>query len=427
MNNKPSSEPGIRTPVVYAVLGILALAAILLMLRGKSNQPDKPGAGHATTQKIATATSSNFLAVSPSSPMRTTRPVVYNSGTPGTPSTGASTPAAMARPPVDPSMRQMVQSLTNLTGVALTAETAGQWRTNLQQLIKSGPGALGAIREFLEQNTDINFSALPQGTNLLGHASLRLALLDAVTSIGGPEAQSLLLDTLQTTADPREIAWLASALTKESPDQFRDQILGAVRDTIRMAAEGKLGNRDIGPLFGVLAQQGGTEAVNELRQAASGPWKYYATIAMAQLPDGSGVAELGRILNDPESANAGLRTPAIQALAQLAPENPDARNLFLEQVKKGNLPSGAWINAALAIAGEQFYIGTPPAGGVNYRSWNLRSGNQQFYSMMQPLTPEQIIQRLAFLDELKNLSNLPSATSAIENARRRLLERLPRQ
>ena len=49
--------------------------------------------------------------------------------------------------------------------------------------------AAPAIKDFLEQNQDINFDALTGGDQM-NYSTLRMELLDALQQIGGPEALS---------------------------------------------------------------------------------------------------------------------------------------------------------------------------------------------------------------------------------------------
>ena len=90
---------------------------------------------------------------------------------------------------------------------SMTPDQANQIRQNFHSLVLQGAAALPAIREFLQKNQDLNFGA--QASPLVGYGSLRAGLLDALSQIGGSEAQALLVQTLGSTADPNEIALLA--------------------------------------------------------------------------------------------------------------------------------------------------------------------------------------------------------------------------
>src|SRR5439155_1934056 len=97
----------------------------------------------------------------------------------------------------------------------LNADQANQIKQNLHNLVLQGPIAVPAIREFLEKNQDLNFGSAT--APLVGYGSLRAGLFDALSQIGGPEAQALLVETLRSTADPSEIALLARVLEHQAP------------------------------------------------------------------------------------------------------------------------------------------------------------------------------------------------------------------
>ena len=75
--------------------------------------------------------------------------------------------------------------------------------------LKQERAALPAIREFLDKNLDVNFRGIAD-TRSVGYDTLRTALIDTMQQIGGPESVSAALQTLQTTADPTEIAMFST-------------------------------------------------------------------------------------------------------------------------------------------------------------------------------------------------------------------------
>ena len=111
--------------------------------------------------------------------------------------------------------RQLVATLCTLDQSAIpqSADQMAQWKQNLQQLIAQGPSAVAAIREFLQKNVDLDFGL----GNGLGYASARSAMFDALVQIGGAEGIAGTLQTLQNTADPREIALLGSKPRETRP------------------------------------------------------------------------------------------------------------------------------------------------------------------------------------------------------------------
>ena len=340
----------------------------------------------------------------------------------------------VSRPEPSVYTRQLVAALTNLDFKAgpLTPEKAAEWRQALQQLTQQGAAAVPAIREFLERNRDIDFTAANAG-NALGEPSLRFALFDALQQIGGPEAQALAAQTLQTTADPREIALLAKNLEQQAPDQYRQAAVDAARAALAMAAEGKLGGRDVGPLFGVLQQYGGADVLPDLERA-TGQWRYYAAIALAGLPDGAGVPSLIQMVEDPNGAAKGGRQAALQMLAEVSPQYPAASAALIEQAKLNQIPNATWINISEVLAGHSYQIGGPETdsggtgSGSNFKSYHLEFGNQNFFSSPNStvLNTDQINQRVSLIDQLLAVNSNATAAELLQRSRASLVALLPK-
>ena len=349
------------------------------------------------------------------------------------PATATAAPT-VSRPEPSVYTRQLVAALTNLDFKAgpLTPEKTAEWRQALQQLTQQGAAAVPAIREFLERNRDIDFTAANAGS-ALGEPSLRFALFDALKQIGGPEAQALAAQTLQTTADPREIALLAKNLDQQAPDQYRQAAVDAARAALAMAAEGKLGGRDVGPLFEVLQQYGGAGVVPDLERA-TGQWRYYAAIALAGLPDGAGVPSLIQMVEDPNGAAKGGRQAALQMLAEVSPQYPAASTALIEQAKLNQIPNATWINISEVLAGHSYQIGSPEADGAgtgsgsNIKSYHLEFGNQNFFSSPNPavLNTDQINQRVSLIDQLLAVNSNATAAELLQRSRASLVALLPK-
>src|SRR6266850_2679782 len=227
--------------------------------------------------------------------------------------------------------RQLVAGLTNLdfTRGPITKEQAEQWRQSLQTLTAQGAAGIPAIREFLEKNQEMNFGGL-SGGDLLGQSSLRGAMISALGQIGGPEATAAMLNTLQNTTLPSEIAQLAQALEQQAPGQYRQEAMNAIQEILGMAGKGQLAGYDVGPLFKVLQNYGDSGAASVLDQLQP-DWKYYATMSLAALQGGTGIPGLIHEAADP--AGGGKRDFAFQMLAQSASQNPDATAALMEQAR----------------------------------------------------------------------------------------------
>ncbi|MFM1768704.1 MAG: hypothetical protein RJA22_1233 [Verrucomicrobiota bacterium] len=435
--NQPPASPGVRTPLLLGVLlvGVAAVAAILLLRPSPApedapapaaeaaaptpgSRPGQPG--YQRPKALHAVTGSGETAPEPPSP------------TTPEPALPPAAPAAVilpGNPQPTAETRGIVSALANLDlkNKPLTETDAAALKEGLHRLAQSGPAGAAAILEYLSLNKDISFEAFPGTAGLLGSPTLRLSLLQALSSMTGPEAAALAAATLSTTRDPREIALLAGSLDRQAPGEHRETALAAARAALAEASAGRLTGKDVGPLFDVLRNYGGAGAVTDFQAAAEGPWKYYATIALADLPDAAGVPALRQMITDPQNAAASSRIAALQAVAQLSADHADARNLLLEQARQGAIPAASWINVAAALAGDRFAIGAKSAeANPNLRTWHLVYGNQQFYAQPGQLSPDQIQQRLGLVDQFMTVAaNNPAAVAALQNARNTLAGRLP--
>ncbi len=310
----------------------------------------------------------------------------------------------------------------------LTPEAAAEWKANMQSLIQQGATGVAAIREFMQKSVDLDFGQA--GQQLLGYSSARYAMFDALQQIGGPEALGVLLETMQTTAVPREIAYLAKNLEQQVPEQYQGDVLNAVRETLNMASAKNLGDADVGPLFEVLQRYGRASAIGDLEQAA-GQWKYYATMTLAQLPDGAGVPSLIRMAQDP---NSGAKSAALEMLAQVATQYPDARAALVQQVRSDSIAPRMWPYLVSPLAGDQLQVqDSVLAGAANVvpssdvKTTHIAFGNQNFISAPNPsgLTSDQIAQQTALIDELLRVTSNPEAIKALQDAKALLARRQP--
>ena len=346
------------------------------------------------------------------------------------PSGALTAPATEPRSEPTPYTRQLVGALTNLdfSHGPITEEQAGRWKKTLQDLTAKGGTAVPAIREFLGQNRELAFTA-NGGASLLGQASLRSAMVDALAQIGGPEATALMVDTLKSTTLPSEIAQLAQALEQQAPGQYRQETVSAIGEVLNMASNAQLpADWDVGALFKVLQNYGDSTTAAGLEQL-EGPFKYYTTISLAGMQGGEGVQAL--IHEAQDAAGGGKRDFAFQMLAQVAVQYPDASASLLEQAKANRIPEAAWRLIATGLAGDQYQIGDPfvqspdaAASGQltpGLKTYHIASGNQNFYST--PLMPDAQAQpRLALIDQLLAATANPGAKAALQSARASLAQ-----
>jgi hypothetical protein len=306
-------------------------------------------------------------------------------------------------------------------GTKISAEQAQTIHQELSLLAVQGRAAVPAIRDFLEQNMDLDFQP-ESGANLVGYWSLRAAMFDVLRQIGGIEAQTLLADTLRTTADPAEIAWLAQHLDQQVPGVFRQEAVHAARETLAMAAQGQVPVRDAGPLFRVLQAYGDASVAADL--AGSMPhWEYYGAMALAGLRDGQGIPALV----EQAQVGGGSRGFAVEMLAQVAPLHPQAAEALIEQASTSQLPDWAWRRIAIGLTKDQYRFDSPTFDGPvaarrvpGMASYHYNNGTENFWSL--PLSPDDpsISQRIAIIDQLLSVTSDPAASKTLEQARARL-------
>jgi HEAT repeat protein len=413
MNMAPKQAPPKKSLVVpVLVIAVLVIVAALGYKGYQSNPqmpPPAPDIGRAVTGP------------SPSAPPAVSREDAGASAE-STPAPGSmqSAPVPEAAP-VDP--KDLVAGLAALDGKQpITPEQAQRWKASLQQLIRQGAASVPAIQQYLAQNHDANYAGV-SGAEALGYNSLRSAMLDALAQIGGPESTQAMLQILQSSVFPTDIATLAKTLDAQGPGQYQQAILDAVRQQLNLGSMDQLGGANVLPLFQVLANQAASGAnVNaDLTQFAE-KWPYYSAIALANLPDGAGVPSLIQIA---QGAVPGNPSAAAQALAELAPQNPQALSTLVDLAKGGQLSDMALSQLAPFLGGREYQLGPPqdPAAG-GYLTFHMANGNEDFsaFDASGTLTPPQITERLVVIDQLLQAipTTDPSAQEALQAQRNAL-------
>jgi uncharacterized protein YoaH (UPF0181 family) len=427
MNQAPNHAASKRSTIVPAlVLGLLVIVAAIAykVLRSSPREPStapipaEASAGTAPAPRpTIRPTESHEVADAPSDATPTPNPA---------PAIASPPSAVPLFPPADP--KNLVSILSALNGKEpVTAEQAQKWKESLQQLIRQGPSSVPAIQQFLAQNLDANYAGV-SGANALGYSSLRSAMLDALAQIGGPESTQAILQVLQTSIFPTDIATLAKTLDAQGPGQYQQAILDAVRQQLNLGALDQLGGANVLPLFQVLASEAasGANISADLTQYSE-KWPYYSAIALASLPDGAGVPSLSQIA---QGAVPGNQAAAAQALAELAPQNTQALSSLLDLAKGGQLPDSVMAQLAPYLAGRQYQLGPPedPAvGGV--LTFHMANGNEDFSSFDSSgaLNQAQVAQRISIIDQLLQVvpATDPATVDALQGQRTALAARQP--
>ena len=316
-------------------------------------------------------------------------------------------PVQAARAVLTTPAHQLLARLTQLTSNvnSLSGEQAAEINDLLARLAAGGTAAIPAIRQFLQDGQDFSFDSIAGG-DLVNYGTTRLGLIDALQQIGGPEALELAASTLQTTADPFEIAFLSRYLEQQAPGQFRELELTAARESLALA--GQVPIAGVSALFELLQAYGDENVVSSLEKAAS-QWSYYATLALAGLPNGAGIPTLIKLAQDPAVSAMGAGDFALRPLAQVALLYPDAASALLDAARQNQIPDTAWSTVAGALAGSY-----------------LQYGNQIFGSTSPALnwSPEQVSQQIALINQLLTVTTSPAGRQALQEASASVSSRL---
>jgi hypothetical protein len=388
-------------PVIVAVILLAAGAGLYYALRPA---PMESISTHPEAGLDPTPTSP----VQPVSQPGAARPLDGNPlASPPAPVNPRPAPPPYIPPPADNrSSKDLVASLTQIDGkTPVGNEQAQVWKQALQSLVRQGASAIPDIQAYLAQNQNNDFSGI-NGTNVLGYPSLRAGLIDALAQIGGPEGTQALLQILQTSAIPSDVADLAKSMGPDATGQYQQQFLAAVRQQLFQAAQPQAAHADVGPLFQVLAAEGasGAQVAQDIQQYGA-PWTFYSAITLAGLPQDAGLPGLAQMAQTPGNG----QTIALDYLAQKSLNNPDALNALLDLARTGAANDFLLSTVAPFLAGRQYVLPSdagqiPP--GLSVQSIHMSSGNQNFLEY-DASNPGQASAQIGVIDKL--LQALPTS------------------
>jgi hypothetical protein len=331
------------------------------------------------------------------------------------PAKAAAIGSAVAVAPVSGSSAVAQQSLDKLTQIdlshgPLTQSQAADLNQAFRQLQEQGAAAIPAIQKFLEKNEDVSFDGV-QGGEQVDYGSVRLGMIDTLARIGGPEAAAAAAATLQNTADPLEIALLTRALEETAPNQYRAQELAAAQEVLAQAQTGQWKGGDMSALFETMQAVGDASIVADLKQAVN-KWNYYATLALAGLPNGAGIPALIELAQNPDISSLGTGDFALRPLAQVALQYPAAASALVDQARQNQIPDAAWPTVIASLSGTY-----------------IQYGNQIFGSTAAPQswTEPEILQRINLLNQLVGVTANPTARQSMQQTIVALSGRLPRK
>lgn len=325
-----------------------------------------------------------------------------------------------------PYARSLISNLANLDPRrgALTPEQAQAWKGQFDQLVKSGPEGVVAIREFLNSNLDLKLATVAGGEQL-GVPSLRDAMFDALRQIGGGDAAAAAVEAMQASGSPREIARLARDLEEMNPGQYQEAALAAARLALLRAGQNTAAV-DTSPLFEVFQRFGDANAAADLEKAST-QWNYYGPAALASLAEGAGIAALTRVAQNADGRFGGSSQFAWRMLAEMAPQYPEAAKALLEQVANRGIPAAAWPGIVAALSGERTYYGEGllnapniPANATNPKNFFIviNQQNLRSFNVTPGWTPEQFQRQLELITQLRAAN--PEAANQLEAANQAL-------
>lgn len=310
---------------------------------------------------------------------------------------------------------------------AMTEHQLQSVKSTLTDLAQMGVKAVTDIRDFLDSREDVLFRA--ENGVALEYSSLRLALIDALRQIGGFEAEQVLLEQLIANVTVAELAAIADGLEWLQPGFYTESILAVAGERLAglSATSAPEERTESGPLFRILQNYGNEDVATILYQA---PYWFqdYAQLALANLPDGLGIAGLSqRVGRDLQSPQGGR---GLHLIAQVALVEPQAEKILLGLVQSDQVPEVLWPMIGEVLMGDrQLQIETPSLMPESIGS--LRGDNpyaiqttvdrqvQIVYSVNYSavLSAEEVTARLGLISRLMNETSNPAAISALWDAR----------
>lgn len=279
-----------------------------------------------------------------------------------------------------------------------------------------GDEAVPALIQFLKTNNDVKFEGNIAGT-YGKYPTLRAAFIDALAQIGGDDAWEAMVEVMKKTSDPFEIRVLAKGLEDGSPDVYREEINQSAREVLNLALKGNVMEfPGLGHLLTVFKEYGDSSAADELEKAYSetrfSPWKQYAAITLADLPDGEGVPSLVSIATqEPGETDPSAYMVAARMLAQQAIQYPEARKALVDMFWSDKLDTRAVAYVAQSLGGNLLDLHLQPNGIL--------------IMQLNPQAPEtwsdfEIDERLDLIDELMGKTRRRDVVDALSAAAKRL-------
>ena len=328
-----------------------------------------------------------------------------------------SSPSSPSEEPRVTAKRSPEELLNELASIQITPgpmQGRAQYRimSLLEQLSRCGESALPALGQFLASGRDVSYQASGNrqrsNSSSLLPPSLRFALFDVVREIGGASAETILVESLNTTVHGTELTYLVQLLEGLSPGKYREAAILAAKNLL---STGKLADaNERNNAYDVLRQFGDAS---------------YAAVAQANLiqPDGKVDRAALRYLQ---------QTQGKESLAVVTQMFQDKRVADADSKESLGRVALAYVGAEEKAAELYHAAILDPVVTPDQRRNLIEDLNQDGLSNRRNPTPEDlkiIASRYALADaylQQPYVQNDPVATAAFKEAQKDLAQMLQR-
>lgn len=341
-------------------------------------------------------------------------------------------PSIPSQPPSHIEKLDDIDTYLKDVSFSLHAQNVQDIRIKLDRIVRLGPDAVPLITAYLNSDRDINFSGYAMGSQI-GYATMRLAMFDVLSRVGGEYAEAIWFQELSGNRDPQEIAALATYLEGVAPGIYREEILSSTKAALDAGFYGTQ-DRDAAPLFRMMAKYGDESVLERFNQMPPLQWEKYSALVMAQLPEGIGIPSLVKFTEGASPSNLGAAF-AVKMLAHNA-ENPIAADALIKSARSNQMSKKDWYELAKILSGTyQIQLNHPsrhihgvaktndeikaPVSSVNRVVTPGPAGGETLYGVSfssVTLTQQQMEQRLSLIETLLKETSNQNAKSALSHA-----------
>jgi hypothetical protein len=224
----------------------------------------------------------------------------------------------------------------------------------LDDLVRSGPAALPAIRDFLASNEDVALGPQGKGKGKGGNpngllaGSLRRELFKVVQEIGGAEAEQMLLGELRSTTSRDELLTLAQSLEAMAPGKYKDAAIAAAQMQLNSLAATDPQGKGTKQLYEVLALYGDKSYVEQAKAQliqADGKLNKEALDYLQASLKQENLPLLKQLMQNPQITDPKARDEVMKLVAELAGTGQSANQFWYDSIMNPNLTDQARLKA----------------------------------------------------------------------------------